>query len=146
MAKILIADDNVEWLETQRAVLQHLGHQVVIASSRDQGLREAAKAAFSLVVADIFLPEMGGFELIEALRTQTPDLRVIVLTGSGVMSSTTAMAITHKLGPVTTLSKPVSPRQLLGAVQGVLAAAPAPADALIKATSAQARPRMTSAA
>lgn len=131
MAKILIADADVELLETHRMLLQHVGHQVVTARNIEEALAVATQAEYDLVVTDIAMTEMSGTDLIAVLRRRSGALRIIATTAPGVvLNATYSMIIASRLGAVTTISRPVSGRQLLVTVREVLAAPPAAPDAL----------------
>jgi CheY-like chemotaxis protein len=82
MARILLADDDVAQLTVQSSLLEALGHQVDVAFSRSEALRQLARSAPDLVVMDLRLPTAAeGLALIRALREAGYPRPVIVLSG-----------------------------------------------------------------
>ncbi len=83
--RILIVDDEVDMLEgMQRIFKQHLGEVEVTTTSRPrQALRLVRQVPVDLVLLDIRMPEVDGFELLESLRKEDPWLTVIMMTAYG---------------------------------------------------------------
>jgi two-component system chemotaxis response regulator CheY len=82
MAEILVVDDSPTMRNLVRRVLETRDHKVHEASDGVDGLSQAEKRPFHLVVADINMPRMNGFQMIEAIRDthSKTDLPVVVLT------------------------------------------------------------------
>lgn len=80
-ARILIVDDEPGMLRAAERVLAD-EHEVVTAGLPSRALAQAVERPPDLVVCDIRMPEMDGFELVTALRRTCPDLDVIFMTGS----------------------------------------------------------------
>src|SRR5689334_18237924 len=79
---ILLIDDDATLLELLASHLQTTGYQPLIAFNGLSGLRLAAEAAPDLVVLDVMMPDMTGWEVCERLREKSP-LPVILLTAKG---------------------------------------------------------------
>lgn len=82
MNPVLVIDDDPEARETIRDMLDHLGHEVVLAASGEEGLaflRNGNRP--SLVVLDLVLPEMDGWSCLQRVRYMAPRLPVVVITG-----------------------------------------------------------------
>ena len=84
MAKILVVEDEEHLAQGLRFNLEAEGHEVEIA---DDGRRAAElladpERAFDLVILDLMLPEMNGFELMDRLQGDTPGMDVILMTGN----------------------------------------------------------------
>ncbi len=60
-----------------------------------------------VVLTDIYMAEMDGFEVITQIRTQYPGLPVIAMSGGGRGLGMSCLSIAHKLGAVVTLQKPL---------------------------------------
>jgi CheY-like chemotaxis protein len=80
-ARILLVDDNAHGLSARKTVLEELGHRIATAVTPTDALEQFAHVKFDLVVTDFKMPRMDGIELIKRLRSQAPDLPVIMLSG-----------------------------------------------------------------
>lgn len=78
---ILLVDDSRDGLLVRRALLEELGYSVQIAVNGEEGLKLYESANFDVVVTDYRMPRMDGRELIERIRRQDPNARVILLSG-----------------------------------------------------------------
>ncbi len=128
MARILIIDDDEYVVASLRALLEAHGHQVDTADNGRSGLDSITAGTFDLVICDVFMPEMDGFETIRAIHERDPDLPVLVM--SGFMFSNSAMrapnflAMAVELGAAASIAKPFQPRELMAAVAECLDRAP----------------------
>jgi PAS domain S-box-containing protein len=79
---ILLVDDKRENLIALKAVLEPLGHRLVCASSGLEALRELLRDEFALILLDVQMPELDGFETAELIkqRDRTRDVPIIFLT------------------------------------------------------------------
>lgn len=80
-ARILLVDDNAHGLSARKTVLEELGHRISTAANGTEALEQFAHVKFDLVVTDFRMPRMDGMELINRLRSQAPDLPIIMLSG-----------------------------------------------------------------
>ncbi|MFQ5614199.1 MAG: GAF domain-containing protein [Anaerolineae bacterium] len=80
---ILLVEDEPNVLNVARAMLQHLGYQVLSASNGREALQIYGRHRddIALVLTDISMPEMGGLDLARALHEQDPHLKVVAITG-----------------------------------------------------------------
>jgi signal transduction histidine kinase/ActR/RegA family two-component response regulator len=85
VGRVLVVDDNRDALDTLVDALKHAGLDVVGASTPEQALAAAGRAAPTVAVLDLGLPDMTGFELARTLRARNDGagLRVIAVTGYG---------------------------------------------------------------
>lgn len=72
MARVLIIDDNASNLKLGRLTLQRAGHEVVCTTSPLEALSLASGQPFDVILADIQMPEMDGFQLLGKLREMEP--------------------------------------------------------------------------
>ena len=87
MKKVLVADDKATGRELVGTVLENSGYQVFEASDGEEAVAEAGRIRPDLIILDIHMPGLDGFEVIEKLRreknfTGTP---IIALTASAMM-------------------------------------------------------------
>ena len=94
MAQILVIDDDELQRDTLRNLLQREGYEVAIACNGKEALNYLARNPTTLVITDIYMPEMDGFELIDGIHSKYDGLKVIAISGGGVLH---AKEITHRL-------------------------------------------------
>ena len=119
MAKIVIIEDDLTFLDLLRVHLASAGHEVLTAEDAVLGLRAVIDNAPDLILLDLAVPYLDGFEMIEALHGDpaTRDIPVIVLTGRGDDETYTQA---RKLGAAQLLTKPVAHDLLMKAIDGQL--------------------------
>lgn len=82
MGRVLVVDDDPALLRALRIGLTALGHEVLVTRSGEEGLSQAARWAPEVVVLDLGLPGIDGFEVCRRLR-QWSDIPVLVLSAAG---------------------------------------------------------------
>jgi CheY-like chemotaxis protein len=123
VATILIADDNEELLHMQGAVLREAGHQVTTAVTGAEALRYAKRTSFDLLITDIIMPEMDGYETIVEIRRRHPRTKIIAISGGGLIRAQQYLPVAKKLGACNAYSKPLTAPELLGIVGWALGSA-----------------------
>jgi two-component system NtrC family sensor kinase len=90
--RILVVDDEPHIQHYMRATLEAWGHDVTVAGNGRVALEHAAAAPFDVIVSDLRMPELGGREMLEQLRTLRPAAaeRVVFSTGDTVRGDTLA--------------------------------------------------------
>jgi CheY-like chemotaxis protein len=109
--RILVVEDNPDAAATLRDFLELSGHEVALASSGTDGVRAARQFHPEVVLCDLGLPGMSGFEVAAALRRDpaTRSARLIAITGYGGDEDRRRSA---RAGFDLHLTKPVDPGQL----------------------------------
>jgi DNA-binding NtrC family response regulator len=79
--KILLIDDEEDFLTVMSDRLTARNMQVSTASSAKEGLEIATSGSYDAVILDLMMPEMDGIETLRILKEKKPDLEVILLTG-----------------------------------------------------------------
>ncbi len=115
-ARILVVDDERPLVESIRFALQREGHEVQEAFDGVQALELARTGRFDLVVLDVMLPGMSGFEVCRALR-QESDVPILLLTAR---SHETDRVVGLDLGADDYVTKPFSMRELMARVRASL--------------------------
>lgn len=110
---ILVVDDEKNLCVTLQTALQGKGYTTRIAASAEEGLRYLEQERFLLVITDVRLGGMDGYELLARIRARWPELPVIVITAYGTPKEA-AKAI--KAGAFDYLDKPFAPEVLLHVV------------------------------
>lgn len=78
---ILIVDDNAHDRELLKSLLEHGGYSVSVRSSGKAALAALEKTVFELMVLDLNMPDMDGFEVLRAVRRKLPQLNIVVISG-----------------------------------------------------------------
>lgn len=101
--KVLLVDDEEEFLEVMSERMQARGMVVTTATSADQALAIIEKESFDAIVMDFQMPAMDGMEALKAIKTQKPELQIILLTGYATVEKTVEAM---KIGATDFLEKP----------------------------------------
>ncbi len=117
--EVLVVDDNALVAEATVAALVAGGHRADAVASAEAALAGYRPGAWDLVLTDIRLPGLNGWELLERLIAIDPRLAVAVLTGWPPAAGEPSAA---ERGASFLLVKPVDPEELLRAVDGVAGA------------------------
>jgi signal transduction histidine kinase len=115
--RILVCDDNVDFLKVVAEMLKTHGHEPIMAKTGNQALQKAAKLGPDLVLLDYRLPDMDGAEVLRELRRIDDKLPIIIMTGFG-HEKLAAQVI--KLGAMDYLAKPFKSGELLHSVEHTL--------------------------
>ena len=118
--RILIADDDAALVENLASQLTRWGYEVETATDASQAHERAATLQPSVVIADLFMPGLGGLEFLRFVHEELPTTPVVVLTGHGTIENAVAAM---KEGAFDYLTKPVDPKGLRTIVETALAKA-----------------------
>jgi CheY-like chemotaxis protein len=119
MARILVIDDDDL---PRRAVVRMLeagGHDVRDAGDGTSGLRLWRETGADLVVTDLAMPDLTGFEVIGILHAEAPTLPILAISGSLMVTDQELVGRAGRLG-AQLLGKPFSREQLMAAVASAL--------------------------
>lgn len=83
MATILVVDDSPTDRELISSLIQREGHTVALARNGEEALERIGLEAPDMVITDLFMPEIGGIELVQRLRESHPRLPAVVVTSRG---------------------------------------------------------------
>lgn len=120
--KILVADDEPHILRVVKDKLANAGFSVVTASNGEEALESARREKPALVLLDVMMPKMNGFDVCRALRAEAEfkGVPILLLTARG-QEIDRHMGL--EAGASEYITKPFSPRELLATVQAQLEAA-----------------------
>ena len=119
MAKILAVDDEPSIIRLIQINLERAGHQVTTARDGKEGLQKVDAERPDLIVLDVMMPYMDGFEALGHLRRdpQTRDIPVLMLTAK---ASDSDVFQGYQAGADCYLTKPFNPRELVSFVRRIL--------------------------
>ncbi|MGA2118189.1 MAG: response regulator transcription factor [Bryobacteraceae bacterium] len=116
-SRILLVEDEPDVALTLSDLLIGEGYIVDTAPDGAQGLERAASGRFDLIVLDVMLPKMSGFEVCRQLRQHGKDVAILMLTAR---SQLTDRVVGLRLGADDYLTKPFEPPELLARVDALL--------------------------
>lgn len=116
MPRILIVDDEETDLLLMQSILARAGYETEVAVTGEDALRQYLTESVDVVVTDLQMPDVHGFELITILREFENPPAVIAVSGTGPFQ----LHMAEALGARWTLTKPVTPDLLLDAVARAL--------------------------
>jgi len=118
MSTILIIDDEPGIRTVLRDVLEDEGYTVLAAEDGITGLAELAENPVDLVFLDVWLPHMGGIDVLKKLREEHPDIEVIMISGHANISLAVQAV---KMGAFDFLEKPLSLDRTMTVARNALA-------------------------
>jgi DNA-binding NtrC family response regulator len=115
--RILVVDDEKNIRLTVTKALQTFGYEVSSAVSGQEALQKFRESEFGLILLDLKMPDMDGFEILEQVVDMRPDIRVIIISAYGTVENAVEAI---KLGAVDFIQKPFTPQELREIVNEVL--------------------------
>lgn len=117
--KILIVDDDIDSLKLIGLMLQRNGYEVVAASAGNQALSKASAEVPDLIILDVMMPDMNGYEVCRRLRANpvTQAIPIIMFTAKTLIDDKVAG---FEAGADDYLTKPTHPAELASRVKAIL--------------------------
>jgi DNA-binding response OmpR family regulator len=117
MDPVLLIDDDVELCAMLRNYLGRHGYQVTAAHDGKTGLTMAMGGSYAVMLLDVMLPGLDGFEVLRRLRAAGSPMNVLLLTARG---DDVDRIVGLEIGADDYLPKPFNPRELLARIRAVL--------------------------
>jgi len=122
--KILIVDDDKDFVESTRTILESKPYEVVVAYEGEEGLKKAREEKPDLILLDVIMPVKDGFIAAEQLKKdpQLGKIPVIMLTAFSSKRQESSIPVSRgfTLEAEEYIEKPVSPENLLATVERCL--------------------------
>jgi len=123
-AKILLIDDDIDFVESTKIILESKPYEVVVAYEGDEGLRKAKEEKPDLILLDVIMPVKDGFTAAEQLK-KDPELGKIptlMLTSFAARRGETSIPVSRgmSLDVEDYIDKPIAPHDLLQKVASFL--------------------------
>ena len=116
-AKILLVDDDPDFVEATKVVLESQPYKVITALSGEEGLKKAREEKPDLVLLDIIMPGVDGFQVCQQLKKdpQLAEIPVIMITSFSGRYMETSIGLSQglTLEAEDFVDKPVAPAELL---------------------------------
>ncbi len=108
--RVLLVDDDPQILELFEEALSGEGYEITCADTGQRALEEIRRQPFPAAVVDLVLPDIGGLEVVSAIRRADPEAVVVIITGFASLDS--AIEAVHR-GAYEYLRKPVDVTDLI---------------------------------
>ena len=127
MPQILVVDDDPLVCKAIEVYLERNNFEVIVADGGEEGLRALEGTAFDLMIVDIFMPHMRGFESIRIFHERAPTVPLIAMSGYAFANLTSPapdfLRMALELGASRCLRKPFTPAALQMAIDECLSEA-----------------------
>ncbi len=120
MSRILVIDDDPYIRKLLRKMLVAEGYAVAEARDGVQALEIQAREPADVVITDIIMPEKGGIETINDLISQYPEIKIIAMSGGGLIGAEEHLTLPKRMGVHHTFTKPVEKKKIMGAIRDLL--------------------------
>ncbi|OEU49290.1 MAG: hypothetical protein BA872_07215 [Desulfobacterales bacterium C00003060] len=122
--KILLVDDDLDFCEATKLLLESKGYEVVVAYDGKEGLEKVRAEKPDLVILDVMMPEMNGYDVCVVIKADTELKKTPVILLTGVDQAFFRTTYTRAMGLMTEaddyIAKPVEPGELVERVQDLL--------------------------
>jgi two-component system alkaline phosphatase synthesis response regulator PhoP len=122
--KVLLVDDDPDFVEAVRVIVESGGYDVSVAYDGKEGLEAVAKEKPDLIVLDVMMPVMNGHETCQALKKDPETAKIPVILLTAVADRVTTSQYTHRdmleSEAEDYMPKPVEPKELLELIKNWL--------------------------
>ncbi len=112
MARVLIVEDETTDRVILANIIEQAGHECHFASGGLEALETYLRGGIDIIVTDLQMPDGGGLELIEALKSLLPETAIIAVSGM----KPEGLAEARSKGATAAFGKPVDPDELIRAI------------------------------
>lgn len=114
LVSVLVVDNDLAHARTMAEVLERQGYRCVVAGGGKEGAQRIVNEVFDVVVTDLMMNDIGGFDILAAAKQVSAETQVIVVTGHGTIPSAVSAM---QQGAYSYLQKPLDLLQLRSAVE-----------------------------
>ncbi len=114
---ILIIDDDELVCNFMKETLTLEGYDVIVTESAAEGISLYQKHKFDLVITDIIMPDKEGLETIGELKKICPSIKIIAMSGGGIVPGEEYLVLASRMGASFTLQKPFGREELLAVIE-----------------------------
>ncbi len=118
--RILVVDDDADVRDMICCTLTASGYEAIPAAGGRQAVEFLEQSTPDLVITDVVMPEVDGFEVLLRLRLLTPGVRALVMSGGGRVEPEVNLDMARRLGARSILRKPFTRAEMLSAVEQAL--------------------------
>jgi CheY-like chemotaxis protein len=114
---IVVVEDQPDQRLALKMALQMEGYSVRVAANGAEAIALISERPPRVLITDIFMPDMDGLELIERVRREFPETKIVALTGGGQHGRVDYLQSSQLLGAQAALQKPFDVKELLALVR-----------------------------
>lgn len=118
--RILVIEDDQQMRKLYKIKLSEQGYDIVEASNGNEGLRRFRECLPDLVITDLVMPEKEGIEMIMQIKTESPEAKIIAISGGGANQPGVYLKIAKSLGAQKTFAKPVDWPELIAQIKALI--------------------------
>ena len=121
--RVLVVDDDPMVCVAIELCLTRQGFEVTVADGGEAGMRALASSSYDVMLIDVFMPHMRGFESIRMFHERMPDVPIVAMSGYAFANTERApdfLRMTIELGAACCLRKPFTPNALLATINECL--------------------------
>jgi len=121
MAKILAVDDDTDILDYLYTILSTLDHEIRVKKNAQNAIRILDDYHPDLIITDIFMPDMDGFELIKTIRKSHGDVKILGLSAGGSgLSQDLTLSTAIDFGANAVMKKPIEQKEIIHLINDLL--------------------------
>ena len=117
-ARILVVDDDPDTLKLVELTLKTAGHHVEMASGGEEGLTQIREGSFDLILLDVMMPDVSGFDVLERLNKESHPYPPVVIFTARNRPEDQETGV--RLGARNYIVKPITRGQLLDIIQDII--------------------------
>jgi DNA-binding response OmpR family regulator len=117
---ILLVEDSPDVINLIRFSLEKSGYKVILASNGFEALEQLEKSIPDLLITDLMMPGMNGFELLEELTKKNIKVKTVVL---ALQKTDEDIVRSLGYGAIDFIQKPFSPREVVARINGIMSRA-----------------------
>lgn len=123
---VLIVEDDATVLRALAQGFRVAGCRVMTAQDGNEGLSRFDQLRPDIVVTDILMPNREGVETIVAMKQKAPDVKILAISGGGILGSAEVLDLARRLGADAVLAKPFRSGEVLDVVRRLIAQTASP--------------------
>jgi DNA-binding response OmpR family regulator len=124
MKKILLVDDDLDFCEATKIILESKAYKVSLAHDGKDGLGKVRSEDPDLVILDVMMPEMSGYDVCVVMKADPELSGIPVILLTAVNQEMFKTSFTKEMGLMTEaddyIAKPVEPEELVGRIEALL--------------------------
>lgn len=118
---ILVIEDEEDIRQMICDILEDEGYETVQASNGVEGLLILRRSSdFAVIITDLLMPEKEGIETINEIRKDLPWIKILAISGGGILIPENYLNLAKAMGADATLCKPFGRKELLSAVEDLV--------------------------